>query len=103
MTDAAFDAERFARALQHQPHLLQLAARLLGDADAAEDAVGHALLQESRGRRRGSVPLLPFLRAAVRNMARKLRRAAASRQRHELSAAPAGYSGAGFQAVQSRA
>lgn len=83
----SFDALRFEQALAHQGQLLRLAQRLLGDPDAAEDAVGHALLQESRGRRGGGVPLGRFLAAAVRNCSRRLRRDAARRQRHETAAA----------------
>lgn len=90
MTESPFDATRWQAALVHQGRLLALAERLLGDPAAAEDAVEHALLQESRGRRRADVPPLPFLRRVVQNVARRFRRDAATRTRHEAAAAVVG-------------
>ena len=82
-----FDALRFENALAHQGRLLRLAHRLLGDPGTAEDAVDHALLQESRGRRADGTPLPRFLSATVRNFALRRRRDDNRRRRHEQAAA----------------
>ena len=86
MQEPEFDADRWQAALVYQRPLLALAERLLGDHDRAGDAVAHALLQESRGARAARTPPLPFLRAVVRNFARRVRRDEAVRRRHEVAA-----------------
>ena len=86
MPEANFDVGRWQAALVHQRPLLALAERLLGDPAHADEAVGHALLQESRGARAATTPALPFLRAVVRNFARRVRRDEAVRHRHEAAA-----------------
>lgn len=90
MLDAPFDADRWQAALVHQRSLLSLAERLLGDPARADEAVAQALLQESRGARAPAAQPLPFLRAVVRNFARRARRDEVVRRRHEgAAAAPA--------------
>ena len=86
MPEANFDVGRWQAALAHQRPLLALAERLLADPARADEAVGHALLQESLGARAESKPALPFLRAVVRNFARRVRRDEAVRQRYEAVA-----------------
>jgi RNA polymerase sigma-70 factor (ECF subfamily) len=87
MSDSPFDSGRWQQALAHHAQLLALAERLLDDPAGAEDAVHHAMLQESRGLRSSGVPRGRFLSTVVRNFARRLRRDAATRQRHERAAA----------------
>jgi RNA polymerase sigma factor (sigma-70 family) len=88
MRESSFDVDRWQAALAHQRPLLALAERLLGDRARADDAVAHAMLQESRGAREPKTPPLRFLRAVVRNFARSVQRDETVRKRHESAAAP---------------
>jgi RNA polymerase sigma-70 factor (ECF subfamily) len=90
----AGDTQAFARLVQaHQQRLLRFAERLLGDADAAEDAVQEAFLRLWRGRERyhPQGTLTAFLLRIVRNLCLDYCRSQhATRPLDEANRVPAG-------------
>jgi RNA polymerase sigma-70 factor (ECF subfamily) len=83
MTRSADDLQA---ALRHEGALRRLAAALGTRGFDADDAAQHALTQEALGRRPRGAPLLPFLRATLRNHVRNVQRLGARRRQHEANA-----------------